>query len=107
MQANILHFTDADLAPENLARYPLVLADFWASWCGPCRMLAPILEELAGETEGVTFVKVNVDEEPDAAIRLGIASIPTLILYKNGEIAERMVGLQGKEAVRAMIDRNR
>ena len=107
MEEKILHFTDADLARENLEKYPLLLADFWASWCGPCRMLAPVVEELAGETDGVTFVKVNVDEEPDAAIRLGIASIPTLILFKAGEPAERMIGLQGKEAIRAMIDRNR
>ena len=84
-----------------------VLVDFWATWCGPCRMVAPIVEELASETPDVTFAKVDVDENPDVAMGLGITSIPTLMLFKNGELVERMVGVQPKETIKKVIDAHR
>jgi thioredoxin 1 len=73
-----------------------VVVDFWAEWCGPCKMIAPILEEIASEEEGVTIAKLNVDESPDVAMRYQVMSIPTLIVFENGEPAKRMVGAKGK-----------
>ena len=82
-----------------------VLIDFWAEWCGPCKMLTPVIEELAAEYgETVKIAKVNVDQQPNLAARYGIRSIPTIILFKNGEIAEQMVGMQAKEALKAKLD---
>ena len=107
MNNTVWSYTSADLAEESLARYPIVVVDFWAEWCGPCRMMGPIVEELAAETEGVVFAKVNVDENPDPIRELGIASIPTLVLYKDGWPVDRVIGLQSKEALRTWIDRNR
>ena len=74
-----------------------VLVDFWAEWCGPCKMIAPILEEIAGEQAGrVQIAKVNVDDNPDLAMRFDVMSIPTLIVFQDGKPAKRMVGAKGK-----------
>ena len=105
--ANVTAYTSEDMKFENLSKNRLTLVDFWAAWCGPCKMLSPIVDELAAETEGVTFAKVNVDEYPDVAIGLGIQAIPTLFLFKDGQAVDRAVGLQSKDALKAMIDRNR
>ena len=105
--AEIRNYTAEDMKTEKLAENHLTLVDFWATWCGPCRMIAPIVEELAGETQDVAFGKVNVDEESEAAVALGIQAIPTLILFKDGQPVDKAVGVQSKEALKAMIDRNR
>ncbi|MCY3785645.1 MAG: thioredoxin [bacterium] len=77
-----------------------VLVDFWAEWCGPCKMIAPILDELADEhSESITFAKLNVDEAPDIARRHGVMSIPTLIVFQGGEPAKRIVGAKSKAAL--------
>ena len=81
-----------------------VLVDFWAAWCGPCRMLAPIIDEVAKEYEGKVKVgKVNVDEEQELAVRDGIASIPTVILFKNGAIANKTIGFGSKAQITDML----
>ena len=77
----------------------LVLVDFWASWCGPCRMIAPTLEELDREIDGFTVCKVNVDENPALADRFGIEAIPTLLFFKNGELVKKKMGLYPKDAL--------
>lgn len=81
-----------------------VLVDFWASWCGPCKMLSPVISELAEEYEGKVKVgKVNVDEEPELAATFKVASVPTVVLFKDGEIAETSVGYRPKQQLEEMI----
>ena len=83
-----------------------VVVDFWAEWCGPCRMIAPALEEIAGAMgDKVKIVKLNVDENPDTAAKYGIMSIPTLMMFKNGEIASRQVGAAPKQKLQQWIYR--
>ena len=85
---------------EVLASSPVVLIDFWATWCGPCRMLAPVVEEVAAEFEGKAVVaKCNVDEAREVAMQYRIMSIPTLIYFKNGEVADKTVGVVSKENI--------
>lgn len=76
-----------------------VLVDFWATWCGPCRMIAPHIEKLAEEHPEITVGKVNVDDHPELAIKFGIASIPTLLLFKNGELKETLIGYREKAEI--------
>jgi thioredoxin len=89
--------TDASFEQDVLKSSTPVVVDFWAEWCGPCRMIGPALEEIAGEMQGkVTIAKVNVDENPGIASQLGIRSIPTLMLFKNGEQVSQKVGAAPK-----------
>lgn len=84
-----------------------VLVDFWASWCGPCRMLSPIIDEIANEMkESVSVYKVNVDDEPELAQKFEVMSIPTLILFKNGEAVEQVIGVQPKESIENLIKKH-
>jgi thioredoxin len=88
---------------ENVAQ-GVSLLDFWAPWCGPCKMQLPIVEELSEELKGTaTIAKVNVDEEPELASQFGVMSIPTLILFKDGQPVDKLVGLQSKESLKAKI----
>jgi thioredoxin 1 len=90
--------SDATFEAEVLKSTEPVVVDFWAEWCGPCRMIAPALEEIAGSLNGkVKIVKLNVDENPAVAAKYGIMSIPTLMLFKNGELASRQVGAAPKQ----------
>ena len=81
-----------------------VLVDFWASWCGPCRMLAPTLDEIAAEHPEITLAKVNVDEEQELAVQFQVMSIPTLILFKGGKPVDTSIGFRPKETLEAMLD---
>ena len=81
-----------------------VRLDFWAPWCGPCRMVLPIVEEIAGEREDIVVGKVNVDEQPELAERYGVMTIPTLIVFENGEEQQRSVGAKNKRAILNMVD---
>lgn len=80
-----------------------VIVDFWAAWCGPCRMLAPVLEEIAAERSDIKLCKVNVDEQQELAIRYGIMSIPTLLIFKNGELTQKSVGVVPKEKILSLL----
>lgn len=95
----IVHITNESFAEEVLRSDVPVLADFYADWCGPCKMVAPILEEIAGERDDVKIVKINVDEAGDIAAEFAVMSIPTLILFKNGRQEKKAVGYQPKEAL--------
>ena len=98
------HVSDANFGEEVLSSKEPVLVDFWAEWCGPCRAIAPVLEELSGELAGkVKIVKLNVDENPATAQKYGIMSIPTLMLFKNGELASRQVGAAPKQKLQQWI----
>jgi thioredoxin 1 len=83
------------------------VVDFWAPWCGPCKMLAPVIDEVAGEYDDVNFVKVNVDDAQDIAVKYNIMSIPTLIVFKGGEAVDQHMGLLSKEALKKLIDNHR
>ena len=98
-----LHFTKDNFEQEVLKSDVPVLVDFWATWCGPCQMVLPIIEELADELQGLQIGKVNVDEEMELAKQYRVMSIPTLIVFKNGEKAEMSVGAKSKEEIKAML----
>ncbi|HZG77909.1 MULTISPECIES: thioredoxin [Paenibacillus] len=83
-----------------------VLVDFWAPWCGPCKMIAPVLEELDKELGSLKIAKVNVDDNPESAGRFGVMSIPTLIVFKNGEPVDKVVGFQSKDALKNVVSRH-
>ena len=80
-----------------------VLLDFWASWCGPCRMVSPIVDEIAAERSDIKVCKINVDEQPELAARFGVMSIPTLVVMKNGEVINQAVGARPKAQILAML----
>jgi thioredoxin 1 len=102
---SLKEFTDANFAAEVLQSSQPVLVDFWAPWCGPCRMIGPIVEQLASENAGMIAVgKVNVDDSPSTAASYGVSSIPTIMLFKGGEVVERFVGVQPKNRLQEAID---
>jgi thioredoxin 1 len=100
-----LEFTDANFQDEVLNADQPVLVDFWAEWCGPCKMLGPVIDELAGEYEGKAKVgKIDIDNNRDAAVQFGILSIPSIIIFKNGEVVNKFVGISPKDELASAID---
>lgn len=103
---DLQNVTDAQFDQEVLKSPVPVLVDFWAPWCGPCRMIAPIVGELAGEYAGkAKVVKMNTDENSTVPKQFGISGIPTLMVFKNGELVDRLVGAAPKATIKAMLDR--
>jgi|SRR5690554_5939816 len=98
-------FTDSNFGTEAIEKKGVAVVDFWAEWCGPCRMITPIIEELSSEYEGkATVGKVNVDTNPETSQQFGIRSIPTILIIKDGEVVEKHVGVISKPALKEKID---
>ena len=102
---SVNELTDASFDSEVLQATEPVLVDFWAPWCGPCRQIAPMIKELSEENAGAVKIgKVNIDDHPQAAQQYGVSSIPTLMLFKGGEVVERFVGVQPKARLQEALD---
>ena len=99
----VIELTVENFDAEVLQSETPVLVDFWASWCGPCRMLSPVVDEIAEETDTIKVCKVNVDDQGDLAVRFGIMSIPTLLAFRGGELIKQSVGVQPKQAILDMF----
>jgi thioredoxin 1 len=107
MSGKTVVVNDSNFQKEVLEAGLPVLVDFWASWCGPCRMVAPVLEDLASDyAEKIKIAKLNVDENPQSSSQYGIMSIPTMLLFRNGKLVETIVGFRNKEALSGIIDKN-
>jgi len=105
--SEVLELVDANFEQEVLKSSVPVLVDFWAAWCGPCRMMSPVVDQVASEYNGKVKVgKLNVDDSPDIAARYGVRGIPTLILFKFGKVKAQTVGAQPKETLKGFLDSN-
>ena len=105
MSEHIIHVSDDTFDGEVLKSGTPVLVDFWAEWCGPCKMIAPVLEEMAAELgDQLTITKLNVDENPEIAMRYSVMSIPTLLLFDGGDVKKKIVGAKGKGALMQELD---
>ena len=100
----VINITLENFEAEVIKSEKTVLVDFWAPWCGPCRMLSPIVDEIAEERTDIKVGKVNVDEQEELAMRFGIMSIPTLIVFKNGEAVKKNLGVQPKAAILGLLE---
>jgi thioredoxin 1 len=104
MAANVSEVTDTNFQAEVIESTDPVLVDFWAPWCGPCRMVAPVLEEIASERDNLRVVKLNVDDNQQTAAQFEVLSIPTLILFRNGQVAKKVIGAYPKKRLEAELE---
>lgn len=100
---SVLTITKDNFEAEVLSSTKPVLVDFWASWCGPCRMVSPLVDQIAEETDAVKVAKINIDDNPELAERFGVMSIPTLMVFENGKPVKTSVGARPKEQIKAML----
>lgn len=100
---SVLNIDNTNFEAEVLNSSKKVLVDFWASWCGPCRMVGPIVEEIANERPDIKVCKINVDEQPELAAKFGIMSIPTLMVFENGKVVNQSAGARPKDAILSML----
>ena len=102
---SVITITSANFESEVLKSDKPVLVDFWASWCGPCKMMSPVVDEIAAESDAIKVGKINVDDQPQLAQKFGVMSIPALLLFKDGAVAAQTVGAQPKAALLKVIER--
>ena len=100
----IVNITNANFKEEVLDSDKKVLVDFWAPWCGPCRMVSPIVDEIAEENSAIKVAKINIDEQPQLASQYGVMSIPTLMLFENGDVVDKAVGARNKTFILQMLE---
>ena len=100
---SVININNNNFQDEVMHSEKLVLLDFWASWCGPCRMVSPIVDEIAAERSDIKVCKINVDEQPELAVQFGVMSIPTLVVMKNGKVINQAVGARPKAQILAML----
>ena len=100
----IVEINNANFKSEVLESDKKVLVDFWAPWCGPCRMVSPIVDEIASESDAVKVAKINIDEQPQLASQYGVMSIPTLMVFENGDVVEKAVGARNKAFILQMLE---
>ena len=100
----VVNITNANFKEEVLDSDKKVLVDFWAPWCGPCRMVSPIVDEIAEENAAIKVAKINIDEQPQLASQYGVMSIPTLMVFENGDIADKAVGARNKSFILQMLE---
>ena len=100
----IVEINNANFNSEVLESDKKVLVDFWAPWCGPCRMVSPIVDEIAGESDNVKVCKINIDEQPQLASQYGVMSIPTLMVFENGDVVDKAVGARNKSFILQMLE---
>ena len=107
MSENIVHLSDDTFEDEVINTEGPVLVDYWADWCGPCKMIAPILDEIASEyKDKIKIAKLNIDENPATPPKYGIRGIPTLLLFKGGQVVQQLVGVKSKAEIKKVIDEN-
>ena len=100
----VVNITNANFKEEVLESDKKVLVDFWAPWCGPCRMVSPIVDEIAEENSAIKVAKINIDEQPQLASPYGVMSIPTLMLFENGDVVDKAVGARNKSFILQMLE---
>ena len=104
--SNVINITDGNFEREVLQSDVPVLIDFWAEWCGPCKVLGPVIDEVSNEISNIKFTKLNIDENPETAPKYGIRGIPTILLFKNGELKTTSVGVLTKSELNKLLDDN-